>query len=126
MKLYIAGPFADRALMPAIATQCEAAGHAITERWWDHEDYPGSTYPSNTDDPFYEERAVADFLGVIGADAIIVLNSSKSEGKAVETGIALPFFKPVMLVGVRTNLFHYLPNVYPVGSVEEALERLAG
>ena len=109
--------------MPAVAAQIERAGHTITHRWWDVEDLPGS-YPSNVDDPFYESCAVDDYLGVVNADAVIVLNMSKSEGKAVEQGIALTLGKPVFVVGVRTHIFHYLPNFYMVASVDEALERL--
>src|SRR5689334_20169959 len=110
--------------MPPIAEQIEAAGHTITHRWWEVEEPANSGYPSNTDNEELTDHALRDFIGVVQATAVILINSAKSEGKAVETGIALAGGKPVFLVGQRSNIFHYIPAVYPVATVEEALEHL--
>lgn len=123
MRVYLAAPWVDRVKASALATQIEEAGHTITHRWWDVEDTPG-TYPSNVDDPYYEDCAIDDFQGVVTADVVVVLNSCKSEGKAAETGIAIALLKPVVVIGVRSHIFHYLPNVQMVESAEEALGRL--
>lgn len=124
MKVYLAGQWDRRADFPAIAAKIEAAGHTITERWWDHEDTPQSKYPSNEDDDFLTARAIDDFIGVVKADTLVLMQTGKSEGKAVETGIAIAGGKPVILVGTRHNLFHYLPNVHIVESVDAAVEML--
>lgn len=123
MRIYLAAPWVDREQCPAIAAQLEAADHTITHRWWLVEDLPG-TYPSNVDDPYYTQCAVEDYIGVLRADTVVLLNSGKSEGKAVETGIAIAHFKPIIVIGTRSNLFHYLPNVHMVASADEALELL--
>jgi hypothetical protein len=125
VKVYIAGPWEDRHLMPHIAEKFEAAGHVITERWWEKEDRPGFKGISNEPNDYLEERAIADFTGVVKAAALVLVNTRKSEGKAVEMGIALGAFKPVVLIGTRSNIFHYLPSVYPVPDVDAALELLS-
>lgn len=120
MRIYLAAPWQDRGQMPALAADLEADGHRITERWWDaeanEEDRP---YPTDDYDPFFEDRAASDFIGVCRADVMVLMNSRKSEGKAVEMGIALAGNKPVFLIGSRTNLFHYLPGVYLVKNIDD-------
>lgn len=107
--------------MPVVAEWVEAAGHTITERWWE--------YPETSDHDLLEACAQRDYTGVVKADALLLLNTqargSETSGKAVETGIAIAMFKPVILVGERTNVFHHLPNVHVVATVDEALELLA-
>ena len=124
MKAYLAAPWTDRANMPERAARFEAAGHTVTTRWWEFEDRPGANFPSNEDDPYYEDRAYQDFIGVVQADVLVVFNTEKSEGKAVETGIATSLFKPVVLVGVRSNVFHYLPNTTVADDIDGALHVL--
>ena len=120
MKLYLAAPWVLKHAMPIMAKPFTDAGHTITERWWEQEDkYPD--YPSNQDNPELEDIAVSDFIGVINADALVVFNSAKSEGKAAEVGIGIACLKPVILIGARTNIFHYMPNVHPVKDTTEAL-----
>lgn len=127
MKVYLAAPWVERESLPAIARVFEGAGHTITERWWEHDDVPG--YPNNTteaDDKELANQAIKDFQGVLTADVMVLINSAKSEGKAVETGIAIAAGMPVIVVGVKSNIFHWmLPEEYVVGTVAEALERLA-
>jgi hypothetical protein len=134
MKVYLAGPWVARGAMPSIARQLESEGHAITERWWEKEE-PGNVGSGRLDDKryldehpelitYFEERAVADFIGVVNADALVVWNSDKSEGKAVETGIALAHKAAVVVIGKRTNVFHHLPGVHVVDTVDDALALL--
>lgn len=124
MKVYLAGPWVDRQQFPSIAAKFEAAGHVVTERWWEKEDETGN-HIDDTDSEYLEERALADFEGVVRADAMVLVNSKKSEGKAVETGIAAARFLPIVLIGSRSNVFHYLPNVYLVPDIDAAVELLS-
>lgn len=124
MKVYLAGPWVDRAAMPELARRLEQDGHSITERWWEHEEPLSFPEESPEYHAAMEDRAVADFIGVIKADAVVVLNSSKSEGKAVEQGVAHAQMKPVVIIGQRTNIFHYLPSTQAVPDIEGALEKL--
>jgi hypothetical protein len=109
--------------MPEIAAQFEAAGHTITDKWWKQENQPIDFQdPRNLE--VLENRATADFMGVINADVLVVINSEMSEGKAVEMGIAISRFIPIILVGKRTNIFHFIPSVMPVKDVRAAIKAL--
>jgi len=129
LRIYLAAPSSQKALMPQIAAEFEAAGHTITERWWERDNF------LPYDDPNYhkarnwnnlEDQAVSDYLGVVNADAVVVINSEVSEGKATEMGIAIALFKPIILIGQRSrNVFHYMPNVQVVPSIAVALYRLS-
>lgn len=126
MKVYLAAPWVERDRLAGIAAAFEAEGHTITERWWEHEDVPG--YPNHTtpaEDAELANQGIKDFMGVLMADAMVLVNSCKSEGKAVETGIALTKGMPVIVVGVKSNIFHWmLPEEHVVATVEDALEVL--
>lgn len=120
MRVYLAGPFSCRAMMPDIAAEFEAAGFEVSERWWMHDNIP----LGEGDNPDLETQAIRDFEAVVNADALIVYNFELSEGKAVEMGIALAMCTPVVSVGRRSNIFHYLAGVTRVGSTDEAIEVL--
>lgn len=124
MKLYIAGPWIERNKMPAIAKQFEDAGHRITWKWWETEDI------KETEDKAHElqMQAINDYMGVCNAERLILVNSVKSEGKAVEQGLALAQHKTIIAIGQRgvvsLNVFHYLPAYTWVDTVEEAIKCL--
>lgn len=124
MKLYIAAPWANRADMPEIASAFESIGCQITTKWWEVNE---GESPS---DEFLQQCAYSDIAGVIVADAVVVINSSKSEGKAVEQGVAIAHFKPIVIVGKRgehtSNVFHYLPNYCWVETVQDAVTKFKG
>jgi nucleoside 2-deoxyribosyltransferase len=115
-NVYLAGPWADRAKMPAIATVFEAAGFTITHKWWLEE-------TGQNPDPDHGQRcALNDLHGVCNADAVVVLNTLYSEGKAVEQGLALGQGIPLCLIGKNPhNVFYHLDSIEKVDTVEEAL-----
>jgi nucleoside 2-deoxyribosyltransferase len=121
MRIYLAAPWAHREDMPTISEQLEAAGHYITWKWWETPDLKeGSIF-----DGELMKQAGKDMQGVIDADVLVVLNSAKSEGKAVEQGLAIAYKKPIIAVGklgdgTAKNVFHYLPNYRWVETVDEA------
>jgi nucleoside 2-deoxyribosyltransferase len=122
-KLYIAAPWIDRERMPEIAAKFEAEGHIITHKWWEFED----TQESESTHDRLQEQAINDLDGVSRADILILINSSKSEGKAVEQGIALAHALPIIAVGklgdgTSKNVFHHLDNYVWVNTVEEAVD----
>lgn len=114
MNIYLAAPWVDRERAALEAVKLEAAGHEITEKWWEHED--------TTDHDELVEQAKLDVVGVLAADMLVLLNTQKSEGKAVETGIAIMCCIPIAVVGERTNLFHHLDDVTLFNSVEEVID----
>ena len=108
MRIYIAAPWTHKADAARVASLLEAAGHTITKRWWEHREVPGYLTADHSNDDELTEQALQDIDGVLTADVFVLLNYEKSEGKAVETGIALAVGIPIIVVGGRSNLFHYL------------------
>lgn len=123
MKIYIAAPWIMRGDMPDIARQFEKAGHEITWDWWkydgDHDESP----------EFHRTCAINDAQGVINADVLVLLNTSKSEGKAVEQGIAIANGMDIIAVGelgaLSKNVFHYMDNYTWVPTVKDAITALS-
>lgn len=117
MNVYIAAPWARRYEVPAVAAQVVAAGHTITSRW--HSIW----IDTDSDDPIVlAQEAVNDLADVAASSQMLVLNLEKSEGKAVEQGLALAFGIPIIIIGdIRLNVFQFLPQVRLVATVEEAL-----
>ncbi len=126
MKVYVAAPWVDRAIATAIAEAIRASGHQITHEWWRFENVP----EGNRNDEFHRICAIVDSYGVRDADVVVLLNSSKSEGKAVEQGIAIALGKKIIAIGKRgehsKNVFHYMDNYIWVDDLEGALGLLNG
>lgn len=123
MRIYVAGPWTHKADAKAAADFLEAEGHTITKKWWEHREVPGyldwpvaATEETNAE---LVQQAEEDIAGVISADVFVLLNLEKSEGKAVETGIALTHVPYCVLLGGKSNLFHYLPAWTRVDSLGE-------
>src|SRR4051812_45878131 len=123
MRIYVASPWTRKADAKLYADALEAAGHTITKKWWEHREVPGYLDPAIGQEELAElaQQAKEDMRGVLTADALVLLNLEKSEGKSVETGLA--FASAAMwgngftqtgvgrfiLVGGKSNLFHYAP-----------------
>lgn len=125
-NVYVAGPFVDKENAMQLARKLEAAGHTITHRWWNYEGL-GEEHES---EEFLRKCAYSDWHGVRDADVIVVWNTAKSEGKAVEQGIAIALGKSIIVLTPdkkpSSNVFHYLPNYIHTKTVEETLEHLNG
>ena len=120
MNIYVAAPWAHRSTAKTTAQQLRDADYKITSRWhdiWALED-------DSTDPLILEQEAEMDLSDVEDADIVLVLNIEKSEGKAVEQGFALGLGIPVLVVGKRTNVFHYLPEVTIMPDLARAIEYL--
>lgn len=121
-RIYIAAPWIERETMPAIAKQVEARGWNITHKWWEFEGEE-----EDTSWEFKQLCAAKDIRAVRTADVVLLINSVKSEGKAVEQGIALAYGIPIVIVGDKTkrmNLFQTLNDYWWVKTVDEALHIL--
>ena len=107
MKVYIAAPWIERDWIRVFAQQFDDRGITITHRWWDVEgDF--------ADHPRMQLCAKCDVQGVRNADVLVLYDAHKSEGKAVEQGIAIALNKPIVALGVigaqSQNVFHHLDN----------------
>lgn len=122
MKIYVAAPWVRKVDAIQAGELLKAAGHEITSRWFTHEGDPNDPTGSTVDIGTIRAQAEDDFRDVCRADTLIVLNLEKSEGKAVETGIAIANGIPVISVGKRSNIFQTLGK--EVATLEDAIEHL--
>ncbi len=117
-RVYLAGPWVEREKAEAYSKILEAAGFEITHPWWVYE---GADQTKESVE-FLEDCANHDVWGVSSADIVIVINSVKSEGKAVETGMAIAWNKPIILIGKKPiNIFYHLSKLVKVDTLEEAI-----
>jgi len=124
MKIYVAAPWKEREKASEYAGKIRDLGHTITHEWWRFENVP----EGNRNDEFHRICAIVDSYGVRDADVVVLLNSMKSEGKAVEQGIAIALGKKIIAVGKRgehsKNVFHYMDNYIWVDDFDRALALL--
>lgn len=119
-RIYLAGPWVRRAEVRIARNVFVQSGITVGSRWIDFD--AGSV---NEYDPSVQAReALNDWEDLHEAEALVLLNLEKSEGKAVETGIALTRGIPVIVIGQRTNVFHHLPQVHIVETIGDAIARL--
>ena len=125
MKLYLAAPWVDKDKMSTLSDLFEASGHTITKKWWETENIAEGSDGNNK----LRNQAIEDKKGVESCDILIVFNTSKSEGKATEQGVAIALNKPIIAIGklgdgTAKNVFHYLPHYRWVDDVGGALREL--
>jgi nucleoside 2-deoxyribosyltransferase len=125
-RVYLAGPWVDRIIAKSIAGTLEKAGYTITHPWWNYE---GEDQDKETPESL-AKFAQMDVDAVRTADAVVVYNSAKSEGKAVEQGLAIAWNKPIIVITPwdrpSSNIFHNLSNYTHVTNLHAALEKLSG
>lgn len=121
MRIYLAAPWVFKDEAARAGALLESAGHIITKKWWEHREVPGYIHPPDVSNDELMFQAAEDLAGVFNAQVMVLLNFAVSEGKAVETGLALAYGTPIIVVGVRSNLFHYLPGVTFAKSIEEVI-----
>lgn len=117
MKIYIAAPWPTRSIAINVMGWLEAQGHYVTSRWL-----------KDVEDQFaldqqhiYAQKSLAD---VREADLLLALNGIEwkdagTGGRHVELGYAIALKKQIVLVGVRTNVFHYLDCVRVISRLED-------
>lgn len=125
MKIYVAAPWVRRPEAIEAGEQFKAAGHDLTCHWFHHvtDGDPNDSTGVTCNPESIRQQAAEDIDDVMRADVLVVLNLQKSEGKAVETGIAIAAGIPVISVGPRSNIFQALGH--EVATVDEALAVLA-
>lgn len=124
MTVYLAAPWTRRAEAREIAKALEAKHYVITRHWWDEE-------AEADDHKTLAMHARRDLNAVLGCDIFVLLNLEKSEGKAVETGVALTRHtmgsRAPRLIGCGprySNIFQQLPRWEWYETVPQLLEAL--
>lgn len=123
MKIYVAAPWVRKDDAIQAGEKLKAAGHTITSRWFTHEGDPNDPTGATVELERIQHQALQDIQDVRAAEVLVVLNLQKSEGKAVETGIAIAAQIPVISVGTRSNIFQTLGT--EVATLEDAIALLA-
>jgi hypothetical protein len=111
--IYIAAPYEMREEAISIMHWLESQGHEVTSSWLRDGAFAN-------DDP----TARLDLADIDRADLLLALNPSEwrrsgTGGRHFEMGYAIHAGKQIVLVGVRTNVFHHLDCVRVIERVEE-------
>jgi len=102
--VYVAAPWTRRVVAKEVATMLTQTGYQIAHDWWAHE-------AGDEDHTQLKHLAQLDYFAVLNCDLFILLNLEKSEGKAVESGLALSRVPRPRMIGVGSrysNIFHNL------------------
>ena len=119
LSVYITAPYPCRDRAVEAMNILEGWGCAVTSRWL------------KQDDELTEKYALEDLADVAAADVLFVINpegweNSGTGGRHVELGYALALGKRIVLLGARSNIFHYISSITVVSTMEEALMILSG
>lgn len=117
MTCYIAAPFPERAEAVRVAALLRSKGIEVTSRWL-------TEAQPNTD-----AGARMNLLDVARADVLLAINperwcESGTGGRHVELGAALTLGKIILLVGIRSHIFHYLNDVELYATADVAVASL--
>jgi nucleoside 2-deoxyribosyltransferase len=130
-RLYLSGQFEDVAFLRRVRDDLIRSGFVITSRWLNGDSLEPATASASEEGAAARLVSIAsqDLEDIDSADMVIVFNPDAARatgrgGRHVETGYALARAKPVILVGVRSNVFHWLPNVDLIDRWEELIDRL--
>lgn len=112
MKIYVAAPYPDRDSAIVVMHMLEAQGHVVTSRWL------------KSPDELADEHARKDLDDVAEADVLLAINGRDWEnagtgGRHVELGYAIALGKEIVLMGRRSNIFHYLSCVRVIERIED-------
>lgn len=119
LRCYVAAPWDCKPEAKAARTKLEEAGFIVISHWIDLLDDVAVT------EKYEQEQAEVDVEDLFNADALVLLNLHKSEGKACETGMSIAAGMPVICIGPRqNNIFLHLPEILQVDTIEEAINLL--
>lgn len=127
MRIYLAGRFSRRDEFISYIPLLEADGHTNGSRWLTEE--TDSTQRAVTDQQ-RENWAVMEMQDIAKCHVLIAFTEEPGVeggargGRHVEFGAAIAMEKPVVIVGPRENLFHYLPGIPQFDTIQKALNAL--
>lgn len=129
LNVYVAAPWVYKETAKSFAQTLEDEGFTVTSRWHSkHIEGPDS----NKTFKMLQTEAQDDVEDILGADALVVLQLEKSEGKAWEQGYYMALYDlgerdvPVIAVCPENfgNIFQRLPEYVITKTEEEAIAAL--
>ncbi len=117
-SVYLSAQFEDAPVLREARVRLVALGCTVTSRWLDAATAVPATAQSGHAGAGERLSAIAaqDLEDIREADAVVVYNPPEAcaigrGGRHVETGFALALGKPIVVVGARGNVFHWLPAI---------------
>jgi hypothetical protein len=128
MKLYLAAQYHQKEEIKKYAEDLRKAGIHVTSSWLDEPHTP-TTQMAELSDAFHSKYALQDVMDIEAADRLVFFSIPDTQlfrrgGRHVEFGIAVALRMPILVVGPKENIFHYLDNVKHVATWDEALHIL--
>jgi nucleoside 2-deoxyribosyltransferase len=125
MRVYLANQYSQKELMKVCTAELRAKGIEVTSTW-PEEPHKPETQLHEVGDAVLIEYAYRDLLEIAHADMVVFFSVAPTTptlrgGRHVEFGYALANRKPILVVGPRENIFHYLREVKQVDTWEDAV-----
>lgn len=124
MRIYIAAPFCRKSEARDIRALMRARNYTVTSTWIDSKEAT-----DKVSSEILTQAAIENLNDLEQADTIVFLNLSEfvlegQGGKHFECGYALAQGKHLIVVGQRSQVFHYHPSVTVCFSVSELFNHL--
>lgn len=126
MKIYLAAQFKEQRLMQTWRLDLTLAGHEITSRWLDVSEEDETKITASVCN-----ASIIDLEDIDAADVVISKTLKRGDlftggGRHIEFGYAYSKGKRLINIGGYESVFHHLPNVVTIPTLEEAIELLNG
>ena len=112
VRVYLAASFSRREEIKSLVPKLEGSGFECTSSWLN------SPYKDMESCPIDQRHKAGrtDLCDVLRSDCLILFNDypSTTGGRHVETGLAIGKSIPIVLIGERTNIFHYTGDILDV------------
>ena len=127
-KIYLASRYSDKAQIQKYADDLKFAGFECTSNWLKEPHQPDSMLSVLTPD-LKIEYARQDVSDVLRSNVFVVFTAEEDTpiirgGHIFETGLAYAAKIPILVVGPRQCLFHWLPDIQICPTWEYAPEHL--
>ncbi len=126
MRVYLAARYDRRNELREYREQLQSNGVIVTSKWL-NETSPLDGKLSNEKEEFYVHTANVDLQDIDAADALVFFSEDPlvgvpRGGRHFEMGYAHAKEKPVYVIGVHENVFHYRDRVYHYDTFEKFLK----
>ena len=123
MKIYLAAQFKEQQLMREWRALLRQNGHMVTSRWLEVKE----SGLDETHSPDAIDEAFKDLYDIRMAEIVISHTLKRGDmftggGRHIEFGFALALEKKLINVGGCESVFHRLPQVITVPTIEQAIE----
>lgn len=125
MKVYLAAQYHRKEEIRKYADDLRHIGHEVTSSWLEEPHAPTTQLIDLTDQQ-HRDYAIQDIVDIVQADSLVFFSVPDTEltvrgGRHVEFGYALARGIPIIVVGPKENIFHYLKGIQHVQNWTEAL-----